>query len=119
MGKFNTLQDYIDTFNIEALDCYNQLIRIINSIDLNVKQKLFAGQIAFYVESNLNKTLHNSPIIIMNFFKDHVNIFAKANIHYINILSTYKFTEKNTLQISYAKKLEKDVLYNLFMESLQ
>ena len=119
MSKFNTLQEYIDTFNIDALDCYNHLIKIIDSIDLDIKQRLFAGQIAFYVESNLNKTFHSSPIIVMNFFKDHVNIFAKANVHYVNKLKIYTFTEKNTLQISYSNKLEKDILYNLFKESLQ
>ena len=61
MVKFNTLQEYIDTFNEDALNCYNQICEIMNFVDLAVKQRLFAGQVAFYVEKNLNKTFHSSP----------------------------------------------------------
>lgn len=118
MAKFNSLQEYLDTLNVDALNCYKQLVDIINSIDLEIKQKLFAGQIAFYIEKNLNKTFHSSPIIIMTFFKDHVNIFAKANISYMDLLSSYNFTQKGTLQIDYNKKMEKDILIDLFKESL-
>ena len=119
MQKFNSLEEYISTFNDDALRFYDKLEDIIMCIDLDVKKKLFAGQVAFYVEENLHKTFHSSPVIVMAFFKDHVNIFANANKEYSRTLDLYNFTDKYTMQIKYTDKILDDILLNLFKDSLQ
>ena len=82
MPKYNSLSDYVKTFNSDAKRCYQDLKDIIQSIDLEVKVRLFAGQVAFYDERTLKRTFHSSPVIIMAFHKDHVNVFATANVEY-------------------------------------
>lgn len=118
MPKYNTLEEYIDTFNKDALECYHSILSIIDEIDLDIKKRLFAGQLAFYIEENLQRTFHSSPVIVMAFFKDHVNIFATANIKFKNQLHDYTFTEKGTMQIQYGKPLHTEILAQLFIESL-
>ena len=119
MPKYKSLDDYIDTFNADAYAFYIKLKEIINLIDLDVKEKLFAGQIAFYVLETLQRTFHSSPVIVMSFLKDHVNIFANANKNYSEILDSYNFTDKYTMQIKYNDSLNTDVLIRLFKDSLQ
>ena len=118
MPKFNTLEEYIDTFNEQAREYYRQLRDIVFSVQLDVKERLFAGQVAFYVEENLKDTFHSSPVIVMSFCKDHVNVFAGANIPYMKQLPEYKFTSKGTLQLQYSAPLNVSILQKLFESSL-
>jgi len=118
MVKYNTLQEYLQTFTSEATIVYNQLKKIIRNVDFDVKERLFAGQVAFYVEENMRSTFHSSPVIVIAFFKDHVNIFASANVTYKKHLTDYKFTDKDTMQIYYDKELNSPILTNLFNDSL-
>ena len=53
----------------------------------------------------------------MAFYKDHVNIFAKATATYKDKLP-YKFTKKDTLQIYYTDILYEKDLKCLFKDSL-
>lgn len=119
MPKYDSLEEYIETFKTEAKNCYIDLGNIIKNIKLDIKEKLFAGQVAYYVEDTLRSTFHSSPVIVMSFFKDHVNIFANANERYQSQLSTHKFTKKNTLQIFYGNAIDSNILTNLFKDSLQ
>ena len=119
MPKYKTLEEYIDTFNEQAVECYNELLSIIQLMELDVKQRLFAGQVAFYLDETLQRTFHSSPVIVMSFYSDHVNIFASANIKYKNQLAEYKFTNKGTMQIYYNKRINSPILSKLFTESLQ
>lgn len=119
MPKFNSLNEYIDTFNESALKTFEEILSIIDLVELDVKKRLFGGQVAFYVDENLNHTFHSSPVIVMSFLKDHVNIFANANKDYMEKLKTYKFTDKGTMQIKYTSKLVKEILLCLFKDSLQ
>ncbi len=118
MPKYNDLNQYILTFNDEAKKYYFKIKDLINEIDLDIKEKLFAGQVAFYVEETLKRTFHESPVIVMAFFKDHVNVFASGNIIFKDKLP-YKFTNKGTMQIYYDKDLDHEILKELFMESLK
>ena len=86
--------------------------------EYEVKEKLFAGQVAFYIEKNLHKTFHSSPVIVLSFLKDHVNVFASANNKYQIELPEYKFTHKGTMQIKYSGGINKTLLFKLFIESL-
>lgn len=118
MSKFHSLEDYVDTFNVDAKEMYEKLRDLIWSTGNDVKERLFAGQVAFYIDANLGKTFHESPVIIMSFLKDHVNIFASASLSYKDYLSDYKFTEKGTMQIDYDKELDIYHLSRLFIDSL-
>jgi hypothetical protein len=119
MPKYKTLEEYVNTFNESALIFYEQIQQIISTIEFNVQQRLFAGQVAFYVEENLKKTFHSSPVIVLAFFKDHVNVFASANETYRTQLPHYTFTEKGTMQIYYSEELKKEILKKLFTDSLK
>lgn len=119
MPKYNTLKEYLETFNEEAKSCYTELKMIMEEVNLKVKERLFAGQVAFYVEENLKSTFHSSPVIVMSFYTDHVNVFANAVKAYQSSLQDYKFTKKGTMQIYYHHVLHKNTLLKLFTESLQ
>ncbi len=119
MPKYSNLEEYINTFNEQGLNYYNKIKEIISDIDLDIKERLFAGQVAFYVEETLKSTFHSSPVIVLAFFKDHVNIFASANKKHSKNLNNYKFTKKGTMQIHYNKELNKEVLETLFIDSLK
>lgn len=119
MPKYQTLDAYVQTFHPDALRTYRKLQQIIASVELDVKERLFAGQVAFYVETNLKATFHGSPVIVMAFFADHVNVFASGNMAYRDQLPDYKFTAKGTMQIPYDKPLHEAVLKQLFADSLK
>ena len=117
MPKYATLEDYLHTLNDQAIASYMSIKNIVFEID-DVKERLFAGQVAFYIEKHLKKTFHSSPVIVLSFFDDHVNVFASENMRYKDILTKYKFTEKGTMQIHYDLPLETPVLKELFRASL-
>lgn len=119
MAKYNTLQEYIDTLNENSKKMYISIRNMMFSLDKEMKERLFAGQVAFYIEKNLKNTFHESPVIILAFFKDHVNIFAKENVKFKKFLKEYKFTNKGTMQIYYDKELDTTYLPTLFWESLR
>jgi hypothetical protein len=118
MPKYQTINDYLDTLNNDALNVYHDMKKCILSLDESIKERLFAGQIAFYIEQNLKRTFHESPVVILTFFKDHVNVFASKNMEYKEQLKNYKFTNKGTMQIYYNMVLEEELLSELFIKSL-
>jgi hypothetical protein len=118
MAKFNSLEEYIDTLNSDAKQFYKQLRDFILKLDDNIQERLFAGQVAYYIEKHLKRTFHESPVIVLSFYSDHVNVFAMANLKYKELLKEYKFTSKGTLQIYYDKELNNRHLPSLFIESL-
>lgn len=118
MAKFQTLDVYLDSLNDQAIKYYQTFLDIMNDIADHVKVRLFAGQVAFYIEENLKRTFHSSPVVVMAFFKDHVNIFASGNIKYKDLLSKYTFTEKGTMQIYFDQEINRMILKDLFIDSL-
>lgn len=118
MPKYLSLESYINALSEDALNMYQAFVDMMSDIDKNIKHQLFAGQIAFYKEETLRRTFHSSPVIVMSFLKDHVNIFASANETFKSQLSEYRFTEKNTMQIKYTDDLNTEILSILFKFSL-
>lgn len=118
MPKYASLEDYLATLNEEALNLYARLKQFVMSLDDEIEERLFAGQVAFYKEATLSKTFHESPVIVMSFYNDHVNVFAMANLKYKAVLPEYKFTSKGTMQIYYHQRLNHTHLAPLFIESL-
>lgn len=117
MPKFDTLQEYLLTLNQDAIKMYETLKKLIMSLDDRIQERLFAGQVAFYNESTLKHSFHASPVIIMAFQKDHVNIFAQAIETYQAKLSMYQLTKKFTLQLAYKDSIH-EILNTVFLESL-
>lgn len=118
MPKFQTLEAYLDSLNDQATKYYKTFLDIMNDIGDHVKVRLFAGQVAFYIEENLTRTFHSSPVVVMAFFKDHVNILASGNVKYKDQLHDYSFTEKATMQIYFDQAIERVILKGLFIDSL-
>ena len=119
MPKYQTLAEYIATFSPDALRCYHDIKSIVMNSEEDVQERLFAGQVAFYVEATLKHTFHSSPVIVMAFFATHVNVFALANVTFKEQLPLYKFTDKGTMQIPYNVPLNKAILQDLFAASLK
>lgn len=117
MATYSSLEEYLDSLSNEAIAYYKKVKSVINGIPLPIKERLFAGQVAFYLEEHLQRTFHRSPVIMMAFYKDHVNIFASANTTYKKRLPQYKFTSKDTLQLYFDKPID-PILHQLFADSL-
>ena len=118
MPKYDTLQEYLMTLNQDAIKMYETLKKLIISLDDRIQERLFAGQVAFYNESTLKHSFHASPVIVMAFQKDHVNIFAQAIETYQAKLSMYQLTKKFTLQLAYTDPIH-EILHTVFLESLK
>lgn len=119
MPKYSLLDDYITTFNQEALLMYHTIKQVMFELNSTIKERLFAGQLAFYIEENVKRTFHESPVVVLAFYSDHVNVFASGNLIYKDKLPDYTFTKKGTMQIYYDKKIHTKYLSLLFKNSLQ
>ena len=118
MPKYHTLDELLKTFNHDAKIFYERMISIAQSCNIHIKVRLFAGQVAFYDEATLKHTFHASPVIVMNFLNDHVNIFASANHHLFKDHQDVKLTDKDTLQYPYRVEVDHHVFQELFTLSL-
>ena len=118
MPKYQTLSEYIQSLNHDAKKMYETIKSFMMSLDDDIQERLFAGQVAYYKEATLKHTFHASPVLVLAFQKDHVNIFANANERYQKHLKMYTMTKKFTLQIKYDQKLE-SILKDVFIESLK
>ncbi len=78
---------------------------------------IFVSHPAYYIPIENETSYHKMPMIMMFFFKDHVNIFAKGNENWKEELKNYQLTKKNTLQIYYDKPLNETILLQVFMDS--
>lgn len=117
MPKYNTLDEYVHTFNEEAKNFYDHIVKLTKKWDESIQVRLFAGQVAFYKESTLKHTFHASPVIVMAFFSSYVNIFASGNA-LLKDCEGISLTEKKTLKYPYKLPIDQDIFYRLFMHSL-
>ena len=82
-------------------------------------ETIFVSNPYYYIKQYETIKPHYRPSIMLVFFKDHVNVFAQAIKKNKTNLVQYKITDKDTLQIYYDQPLIKDVLIELFKQSLQ
>ena len=118
MAKFKDLDELYSSLSKEAKDFYNLLFKSIKQIELPIKSKLFAGQLAFYLEETLKKTFHSSPVVVIAFYADHANIFASKNEFFQHKFIGSSLTKNLTIQIKYVSNINPDDLSNLIKESL-
>lgn len=118
MAKFTNLDELYNSLSIDARATYEMLCDVTEQIKLPIKKRLFAGQLAFYLEETLKDTFHSSPVIVISFYEKHANVFASKNEKYQPKLNRSKLTKNNTLQIDYSIEIDRNAIACLFKESL-
>lgn len=119
MNKPSNIHEYYDQLNDLSKSTYTQIKSLIYQADSNVCETLFVSNPYYYLKQYETIKPHYRPSIMLVFFKDHVNVFAQAIKNNKANLIQYKITDKDTLQIYYDQPLIKDVLIELFKQSLQ
>jgi hypothetical protein len=118
MPKFTNLNELYNSLSIDAKSSFDMFCEVAEKIYFPIKQRLFAGQLAFYLEDTLKETFQRSPVILISLYDKHDNVFVSKNEQYQLKLKGTKLTKKNTLQIDYISPIDYNVLTDLFKESL-
>lgn len=117
--KYLTIDQYIESLNEEGKVVASTLRSLVHQSMSDVKEMIFVNHPFFYVPQEGINSFHKLPTsIMMFFFKDHVNIFAKGIESHLEELKAFKVTEKMTLQIYYDKKIDEALLKKVFRASL-
>lgn len=111
------VEEYVNQLNAEEQRYFHSFREMIYEVFPNAEERLFAKQPYYSLPTKEKITFHERKAIIMNFFKDHMNVFALGNEVYQNQLK-YKFTKKHTMQIYFTEKLDIIVLKQLIKDSL-
>lgn len=117
--KYTSIDQYIGSLNEEGKVVANTLRSLVHQSVSDVKEMIFVNHPFFYVPQEGINSFHKlTTSIMMFFFKDHVNIFAKGIESHLKVLTSYKVTEKMTLQLYYDKKIDEVLLKSIFQASL-
>ncbi len=104
------VKGYIDKYPKEIIDMYSELRQMVfESVLVEPKEELWAKLPSYCVGTDFVRLIP---------FKDHVNIEAKAVIKYKEELKGYKITPKGMLQIYVNQNIPKEVLKQVFSETL-
>lgn len=114
-----TIDEYLLAMTNEQKNMFNSIEKLIKVSYPDVCLSLFARQPLFYLKKFETMKPHYRPSVMLAFFKDHVNIFTTKNQAYQNLLTSYQFTEKHTLQIYFDQKLMDETLKQLFIDALE
>lgn len=118
MDKPKSIKEYVEILNERGKVYFYKLDMLIHQAEPDVDETLFVHQPYYYLPMYEAIKSHYRPSVMLTFFKDHVNIFAHANIKFELQLREYKLTEKYTLQINYDQPLHDALLIALFKASL-
>lgn len=111
------VEEYVNQLNSDEQEYFYAFRKMIYEVFPNVEERLFAKQPYYSLPTTEKITFHERKAIIMNFFRDHMNVFALANAQYENQLH-YKFTNKHTMQIYFPENLDSTLLKQLIRDSL-
>ena len=114
-----TIDQFIQLLNPIQQTYAITLRRLIHEAVPTVQEMIFASVPAYYIPIEGETSFHKMPMIMMNFFPDHLNLFAAGNSLYQTELFIYKMTKKHTLQIDYHTPLLEEVLRSVFLVSLR
>lgn len=104
------IQGCIDKYSDEIKNLFGELrMLVMNSVTLEVKEKLWARIPSYYVEDRFIRLIP---------FKDHINVEAAAIVQYRDELSEFKITPKGMLQIKLNQSIPKGILQVIFKETL-
>ncbi len=104
------IKTYLEKYPQEFVDMFTALRQLIsNSVAVDLEETMWAKLPSYY---NGDKVVRLIP------FKDHINVEASAVIQHKDKLTDYKITPKGMLQIYIKQNLPKDVLLQVFAETL-
>jgi hypothetical protein len=102
--------EYLDNFDEQIKNRFDEIYKmILESVSDNIEEKLWAKLPSFYLGNNFVRIIP---------FKDHINIEANAVMKYKYELDGYKFTPKGMLQIYFKQETPREILKNIFLETL-
>lgn len=105
------VKGYLEKYPHEVIEMYNALRQLIfDSVSCEPKEILWAKLPSYYVGESFVRLIP---------FKDHINIEANAVIRHKEKLSGYKVTPKEMVQIYVNQNIPKEVLKQIFVETLE
>ena len=105
------VKDYMDKYPSEIIERFNELRQIIlESTSSEPEETLWAKLPSYYVGESFVRLIP---------FKDHINIEAEAVVQYKEELAGYKITPKGMLQIYLKQDIPREVLKQIFAETLE
>ena len=111
------VKEYVDKLNSEEQKYFYAFRTMIYEVFPDVEERLFAKQPYYSLPTTEKITFHERKAIILNFFRDHMNVFALGNSLFENQLN-YQFTKKHTMQIYFSEVLDEAILKQLIQCSL-
>lgn len=104
------IEEKLNKMQIEIKNMFLEIKTIVLEVSPNAIESLWAGLPTY-------STSKETFVRIIP-FKDHINVEAMALSTYKDSLEDYKFTPKNMLQIYVGEEIPKEILYNVFKETL-
>lgn len=105
------IKAYIEKYPDKITEMFTALRQLIyDSASAELEETMWAKLPSYY---NGDKVIRLIP------FKDHINIEAGAVIQHKNELTDYKITPKGMLQVYVNQSIPKDVLMQVFAETLE
>ncbi|MBQ8781739.1 MAG: DUF1801 domain-containing protein [Oscillospiraceae bacterium] len=104
------IKAYIEKYPDKITEMFAELRQLIyDSASAELEETMWAKLPSYY---NGDKVIRLIP------FKDHINVEAGAVIQHKNELTDYKITPKGMLQVYVNQSIPKDVLMQVFAETL-
>lgn len=104
------IKTYIEKYPDEIIEMFTSLRELIyKSVSADLTETMWAKLPSYYVGEKFVRLIP---------FKDHINIEAQAIIQHKEELADYKITPKGMLQVYVNQNIPKDVLLQIFAETL-
>lgn len=104
------VREYVSRYPEEIIALYEELRQIIfDSAPRAPEETLWAKLPTYSVGGAFVRLIP---------FKDHINVEAKAVLQHREALADYKITPKGMLQIFLQQRIPRDVLMQIFVETL-
>lgn len=105
------VREYIKKYPSEIIDLFNELRQMIfESVSLELTETLWAKLPSYCVQDKFVRLIP---------FKDHINIEANAILLHREELNGYKITPKGMLQIYINQSIPREILSQIFAETLK
>jgi uncharacterized protein YdhG (YjbR/CyaY superfamily) len=102
------ITDYFKQYEDEKRKRLECIRNLIHEEIPEISEKMWTGVPCFYLEKQY---------IVIRVFKDHINIFANKIGIYKSVLSGYRITPKEALQIFDNQEIPLEILRKIFSDS--
>ena len=104
------VKEYIEKYPSEIVALFNELRQVIyDSASSEIDETLWAKLPSYYVGESFVRLIA---------FKDHINVEAKTIADHKDELKDFKITPKGMLQIYTNQSIPKEILAQIFIETL-